>query len=188
MSVAQSAQLSWTNIISFNPTLNFQCTNLIAGENICLSPPAGWYKPVRISYPVPQPPSPTMSRPSGTGATSRWMPGTWLRPTGTGTGGLVATAGNYTWSNGPSRMTSSCSDESMPVTVITLDTTITYYATASGSSIATETTAVDTIVTVPKVHLDTLTISASGGYPSQTIALEAGPGATHARCFLEFAS
>jgi hypothetical protein len=37
-----------TDILSYNPTLNYDCSNLIAGENICLSPAGGQYTPTTI--------------------------------------------------------------------------------------------------------------------------------------------
>lgn len=86
VSIARSFQLTSTNVLSFNPTLNFQCSNLIIGETICLSPPAGWYTPVQISYPAPDASNQTMPWPSGTGLPSGLLPGTLsreIRPTAT---------------------------------------------------------------------------------------------------------
>ena len=38
-----------SDLTSYNPTLNSDCSNLNAGENLCLSPPAGNYTPTPIA-------------------------------------------------------------------------------------------------------------------------------------------
>lgn len=35
--------------LGYNPTINYDCTNLLSGQTICLSPPAGFYTPTTIS-------------------------------------------------------------------------------------------------------------------------------------------
>lgn len=52
LSVAKAVGLSYTMLLSYNPTLNRQCTNLFKDDQICLTPPAGRYRPVVIHRPL----------------------------------------------------------------------------------------------------------------------------------------
>jgi len=42
VAIANSSSTSFQQIISWNPTLDNYCTNLIAGQNICVGPPGGF--------------------------------------------------------------------------------------------------------------------------------------------------
>ncbi|KAL1961764.1 hypothetical protein VTN77DRAFT_1090 [Rasamsonia byssochlamydoides] len=47
-SIAGNYSTSFISLISYNPTINSQCSNLATGEIICLSPPSGNYTPTTI--------------------------------------------------------------------------------------------------------------------------------------------
>ena len=48
-SISSASQLSYTQLLAYNPTINTYCTNLLAGEDICVSNPAGAYTPTPIA-------------------------------------------------------------------------------------------------------------------------------------------
>lgn len=41
--IASAANITYTQLLSWNPTINGQCTNLITNQNICISQPGAAY-------------------------------------------------------------------------------------------------------------------------------------------------
>ncbi|KAL8904121.1 MAG: hypothetical protein Q9207_003472, partial [Kuettlingeria erythrocarpa] len=48
-SIASAKGTDFRNIVSYNPSLNQDCSNLLADENICVSPPGGIFTPTTIA-------------------------------------------------------------------------------------------------------------------------------------------
>ena len=48
-SIANTYGLTFSLFSGYNPTINSQCTNLLSGVNVCLSPAAGTYTPTTIA-------------------------------------------------------------------------------------------------------------------------------------------
>ena len=44
-----SAAISFTDFRAYNPAINYDCSNLVSGEKVCVSPPGGDYTPTAIS-------------------------------------------------------------------------------------------------------------------------------------------
>lgn len=46
--IANAASITYTQLLSWNPTINGQCSNLIADHNICIRQPGATYTPTLI--------------------------------------------------------------------------------------------------------------------------------------------
>ncbi|QRV82272.1 LysM domain protein [Ceratobasidium sp. AG-Ba] len=76
---ARAADMTYAQLLNWNPTIDAWCSNLIAGNNICVSAPGGYFAPTKIANGIPTgtlittaTPAPTGTAPGAPTNCGRW--------------------------------------------------------------------------------------------------------------------